>query len=391
MNSKYLSIIIVLLCFCTFISCKQRKKITDVDGSVLKLDLRSVLDEKEEEIFLSDLTSEIKYIPLETNDSCLLFSVNNIYLTQNYIFISDSKKLFQFDKTGRFIKQIGSLGRGPGEHDASIKFSTDTFNREIYILSNMIRMMNVYDIETGVFKRSFKVNIDVSKFEIFPQGNIVYLTTELPVGILLHTIDEVYVTDKNGKFLASCQNYNRLNNRSTTMGFVHFYRVKKDELRYMYNFQDTLYSLTENFIRKPHAVFNLDNKIKREKLMVDPFNNEIQFPDFISIPRIHENNKFIFITLQKGIGIGEWDFINILYDKKSHDLTPTDGFINDMDGGLSFWPQFSFGNTLITSYQANQILEHYKSTIGTVHHSESFIELTKNLNPEDNPVLVILD
>jgi hypothetical protein len=380
MNLKYYLFIIFPLFSCAFISCNH-KKIIDVDESVLKLDTRSVLNEKEKDFLLTDLTKKIKYIPLETNDSCLLYSVNNICLTQDNIFVSDSKKLFQFDKSGKFIKQIGSEGRGPGEHDKRIRFAVDTFNKEIFILSYMIRMMNVYDLETGAFKRSFKLNIDVSKFEIFPKGNIVFLTTELNTDIQLHTLDEIYITDNNGNPIASCQNNSRQYNRSSILGFAHFYRTKKDELRYMYNFRDTLYSLTEDLIRKPYVVFNLDNKIKREKLMLDPSNQEIQFPDFISIPGILENNKFLFITIQKGIGIREWDFFNVLYDKKTELLTPIVGFINNIDGGLAFWPKFSIENTLITSYEANQILEHYKSTIGTVQHSEGFIELAKNLKP----------
>ncbi len=390
MRTKIFLLIVLLSCNYVFYSCNKKQVMCD-DKSILHLNLRAVLKEKEKEFFLTDLTSKIKYIPLETNDSCLLYSVNNICLTQDNIFVSDSKKLFQFDKSGKFIKQIGSEGRGPGEHDTRIRFAVDTYNREIFILSYMIRMMNVYDLETGAFKRSFKVDIDVSKFEIFPQGNIVFLTRESDVGTLLHTLDEVYITDNNGNQIASCLNNTRLNNRSSILGFAHFYRVKKDELRYMYNFRDTLYSLNEDFIRKPYVVFNLDNNIKREKLMIDPLNQEIQFPDFISIPGILENSKFFFITGQRGLGSGKWNFFSVLYDKKTEDLTPTTGFANDLDGGLAFWPRFSIENTLITSYEANQILEHYKSTIGTIQHSESFIELAKKLNPEDNPVLVIVN
>ncbi len=388
---KNFDLYLIFIFLLSYTSCEERHKIINAEGTILELDVSNVLEEKEKDVYVSQLAQKIHYIPLETKDSCLLISVNNIYLAQNSIFVSDSKKLLKFDKSGKFIKQIGAFGRGPGEYDSLIKFAINEFLKEIYILSHMTRIMLVYDLETGAFKRNFKINIDVSKFDVFPHGNIAFLTNDLPVGTGLHSIDEVQVTDNEGMIIATGQNDERNNNRSTTIGYANLYKIKNDEFRYIYNFGDTLYSITKDYIRKPHIVFNLNNKIKREKLMIDPFSDEIQFLDFISIPRILENNNYIFITFQKGIGIGKWHFINVIYDKNSEDLIPVSNFINDIDGGISFWPRHSFGNILITSYEAIQIIDYYHSTLGIISHSEEFTSMVNKLKISDNPVLVFLE
>lgn len=103
-----------------------------------------------------------------------------------------------------------------------------------------------------------------------------------------------------------------------------------------------------------------------------------------------ERINHTFITTQNGIGGTERYLNNILYDKKATVLTKTGDFINDIDGGMSFWPKFSAGNTLITHFQAYEFIDHYRSTVGTIDHGESFINLVNNLEEGDNPVLVLV-
>lgn len=65
---------------------------------------------------LSDLCSEVKYVPLETNPSSLFHEIRQIAVTDSFVFISDFNSLFQFDINGRFIRKIGRQGRGPEEY-----------------------------------------------------------------------------------------------------------------------------------------------------------------------------------------------------------------------------------------------------------------------------------
>ncbi|GEM_PF-3793785 len=58
------------------------------------LNIREALSQKEKQLNLSDFAKKIKYIPLETNESCLLKRVTYIQISKRYLFISDARSLY---------------------------------------------------------------------------------------------------------------------------------------------------------------------------------------------------------------------------------------------------------------------------------------------------------
>lgn len=63
------------------------------------------------------LVSDIRFIPLETNDSSLLDNIYKIILSDDYIYVFDDFKgggIVIFTKSGKFVRRI-SHGGGPGE------------------------------------------------------------------------------------------------------------------------------------------------------------------------------------------------------------------------------------------------------------------------------------
>ena len=68
------------------------------------------------ELKASDYFYEIRYVPLETRDDCLVGSSPDIKLLDKYILItSANRQCLLFDKaTGKFKCQIGHVGKDPG-------------------------------------------------------------------------------------------------------------------------------------------------------------------------------------------------------------------------------------------------------------------------------------
>ncbi len=391
MKLNYL-IISLTLFFFVFNSCKEKD---ELDDDVPELEVRDALEQDESPFRLSGLTDEIRYIPLETTDSSLLSGVDKLQLTRKHIFVSDLTGLYQFDLSGSFIRQIGGPGKGPGEHGKIIRFSVSPGRGEVYIFSSNI--MRIYDIETGAYKREFYAGYDISDFIVL-QDYLVLFTHELPSEALDASINEVYIVDTNGDVVDTIPNYDRLKhtNIQSPRGFANVYRKNKDELHYLFNYGDTLYSINSDIERRAYTVFNLDNEITRNDLSIEPIYDEIQYPDFLWIPEISGNAQNLFITIEKGRILKidpdiEGNIQRILYDKTSGELVPTPGFSNDIDGGLTFWPDFSAENTLVAYYQPYQIIEHYETTAGTDGHSEGFVNLVKSLDENDNPVLVLVE
>lgn len=77
---------------------------------------------EEKEMRFSDFFEGFRIIPLETSDNCLIGRWNRrVVMTENNIFFgfqgtSDIATLFRFDKDGNYLNNIGTGGRGPGEH-----------------------------------------------------------------------------------------------------------------------------------------------------------------------------------------------------------------------------------------------------------------------------------
>jgi hypothetical protein len=375
------------ICFLLLCSCNQRN---NFDDGIYHVDIRSSINRDPEVFNLSDIGSGISYIPLETNESCLLYQIEKIKLTNDHIFITDGMSLFQFTSSGNFVRQIGRTGKGPGEHGRRITFDIDDDQQEILIYSSNV--MNVYDLESGSYKRRFLINQDVSGFTMLPHGNLVVFTYELPSGVLISSINEVFLVNSDGRITDSITNYHRLNTKSNSRGYASTYVYEKNEIRYLFNFRDTLYRITEDFERIPHVVFNMKNRISRDNLFFEPGIDEIQFPDYLWIPEILENAQYLFFTVEGGRGfLNNPNFYHLFFDKESGELISSLPIQNDIDGGLAFWPRFASGEKLISHYLPTEIMNHYKAISGNNEFSDEFEALVKNLNENDNPVLVILE
>ena len=71
----------------------------------------------EREIKLSDIADSVQYVPLETNDKCLIDFINSgkVVKTGKYWFVSSNTRLYQYTTDGKFVRNIGSRGGGPGQ------------------------------------------------------------------------------------------------------------------------------------------------------------------------------------------------------------------------------------------------------------------------------------
>lgn len=68
---------------------------------------------------VSEYASSIEYIPLETTDDCLIGDEFSLIVASQDIFVHHflEKKIYRFDKSGKFLNFIGKRGQGPGEYN----------------------------------------------------------------------------------------------------------------------------------------------------------------------------------------------------------------------------------------------------------------------------------
>ena len=109
-------------------SCKSNKaiksEIIDLDNPVESIEIK-----------LSDIVSDMTFVPLQTsNDLLLNVSAGSSIITDKSIFTTSNDGIYQFDREGNFIRKVVSKGNGPNEFSSIRKMLVDE-KRDILYLS----------------------------------------------------------------------------------------------------------------------------------------------------------------------------------------------------------------------------------------------------------------
>lgn len=242
------------------LSC-SREEIVPGD-SVIYVDYEN---DKQDEIFnYSDYLDSVKYVPLETTDSCLVGNVRDIHFVNDQFYISDNKTVFVFSKEGKFVGKVSRCGRGHGEYLNLSYFDVNKSNGEICIYDQGKGMVHVYT-QNGTFLRNVRIEGIARDFAVLPNGNYLFYTPD----IMTDNYRGVWQTDKDGNFvnqpvvlsektnriILKSNNFMHLNDTEIgllgPMGFDNIYHISTDT-------SYIAYSVETNFTI-PRKVLKMDN------------------------------------------------------------------------------------------------------------------------------------
>lgn len=120
------------------------------------------------ELILQDFM-DVEYIPLETNHEFVTQGVV-MAMGNKYIIVKNGTKegdIYVFDrKTGKALRKINKLGKGPEEYSHLTYIVLDEQNNELFVDCIISKKILVYDL-FGNFKRSFKHAEDTRYVNVF--------------------------------------------------------------------------------------------------------------------------------------------------------------------------------------------------------------------------------
>ena len=131
-------------------------KYASMKDGVLHLDLNEARKHPKE-VKLSDICDSLIYIPLETKKASLINSINRIDIDGDDLFIQDGWKLLHFNRSGKFINQIGRTGRGPGEY-ICVGFSLNKKEKVIYAMANYKHRVMKFSYNGKLLSNELKFN-----------------------------------------------------------------------------------------------------------------------------------------------------------------------------------------------------------------------------------------
>lgn len=348
---------------------------------------------------LSSIASKLEYIPLETGKNSLIGEINQIELSTDYIFVFANRpsKLLQFDRKGKFIRQIGANGRGPGEYIGVMGFCIDQKYKKIYISNKDAYAFLEYNFN-GEYLRTIKFfqNWESIQFLVYDTiGFAFYMLDDR--GYSIHAKYNLYLTNFECQMIFKIERF-LIRKSNLSLNEVPFYYFN-DLIHFRQFAVDTLYTLN-NEKPEPYAIFNLGKGKMDPNLMFTANNGDElrkQIEKDIWLGETLENQGYIFTKLNLGL-FDSFKFCIFNKQTLETSILENDGFINDLDGGISFWPKFVYNNdSILIDYWGSAELLKYMRNKNSKELREKFGErydrLEKIVNEIDemsNPVLITL-
>ncbi|MFA6128954.1 MAG: 6-bladed beta-propeller [Bacteroidales bacterium] len=366
------------------------------------VDLSGIWD-KPEDILLSSIAGDIEYIPLETSPECLLGGAESISATvlDQYIVVN-SKGLRLFDRQGKYLRTIGSIGKGPQEYAGSGRFVFDEKNGRIDILDGDRHRVVSYGI-TGGFIRSIPV-ADHAALITRDQSNrigIMYLPWDQDVQ---DTARFEWISEEGGPVKSIPLYVGRPKDGGSNWLIGANLYWEQEKLVFAEWPYDTLYYLVDDRAWKPLWIPQTGpNKMPREvSLNLDRWS--AQRNAFTSLFFNLETSRYLFfggerkgkfglVYYDKVTSSGHWKLV------ESDDEAHYDYLINDLDGGMNISYPTSNGSstdnyvTVISPIDLiSRFRDHPKSEWPTVRPElrERLFKMVDGLREEDNPVIMIV-
>ena len=338
---------------------------------------------------VSNFVSKMEYIPLELTKNSLLDEYPVVYITDKYVITSEMfKDICLFNRSdGSFIRNLSQKGNGPDDYLFPVLFHAyDKYKNIFYVEAG--NTWRGIDIDSNKcikeIRKPRSYYQDENKYQnyirnFYPYKDSLYIGFannmakcdfyELYVfnesGIVVKTINNggsALLDDRKKEYPSDCGHFQEINN----------------QLYFKASAQcDTVFLVTDQCL-KPSVILNLGRKGLEG----------YQCSDILQTERyaIFNITKFD----QKSKRLISYSYI---YDKTKKELYSGNqinnlgkcGFTNDIDGIGTLYPIGIDGNKLIGIMNAGDLL----LSINENRLSDKGLQLVKNIQFDDNPILVI--
>jgi hypothetical protein len=416
MSKTSLSQLCVIV-FCVFITCTKES-----NNSIVEIEFEKNIHNFHN-FKLSKLCDNIEYIALESNDSTIFERIHFIDITDNYILIYDTKQCFLFDRSGRFLQNIGRKGHGPGEY--RFVGQLRILNNEFFIPDPGRNTLMVFN-NLNKFKEEIKTS-DCFTNQRFIENYFVLSDSTFFIQIPNHNgvqKNRIALINRKGNVLKEYANttfFQRDKPGATTMDYAaNFYRYNGN-IRYKELLNDTIWQVEDDRL-KPVYVINRGKYGTPNYYRGLPLSKVgKRYRESIWIHKIFESKVYIIVKTSfmknypfdfyRNIGINElkiqYEIIG-LFNKQSGEfffIAPTQikdqieptGIENDIDGGINFMPNYTVCDSLLlgwaNAFELKQFVSSKAFKLSNPKYPEKKKELEQlanSLDENDNPVLMLV-
>ena len=350
------------LCLCCVLSVSAQKPVV--------INLAKAISESPKEIMLNELASDIRYVPLETTDDCLMN--NEFYIMQYTGEDIITSGIFHFDKNGKFLNKIGSKGQGPEEYLQDLFAFGDWKNKLLYVQNWTTLTCYGFD---GTFVRSIPTpQLNMGAAGLFDENHILY-SNDIYYADKANPIQLYMVDSQNGKTVSKWRGHLEENKK---------YGMILTSRDFMYNYDNSLFykPALENVIfkilspKKRQLVYKFDCSGKDIDVSADEVDPKQRF-QFLSVYWAKETAQYLFVNY----GMKNISRLGI-YDKEKKTFTNVT-IKDNLAGGYDIHPAWtSDDNHLLMVYYAGGLLQDKEKRYSTgllPERKKELDELLKNM------------
>lgn len=280
------------------------------------------LDKTESYMPYSIFCDSIAYIELNTNDSCIMSGIENIYLCDNHFFIKDNKRagILVFDSNGKLETQINYYGNGLGEFANIRSFAIDKNTNEICIYDGYTSNIKRYTYN-GDFSENMKIENIIRDFAIIEKDKYLFIMPSyrkgMPCGVW--TVNQSNQIQKK-----------LLTNVPENLGFEFLfiqYNSNNNMIYYYDRNWDTLYEINKDSAKVSQR-FEIKQIVPYEvREQESPTPNQLN--GYAMMANFSVSPQFVMFTFYT---FGEKPFKWVLYNRETQNTIVSDKLKNDIDG-----------------------------------------------------------
>ena len=246
----------------------------------------------------TNLISNIEYIPLETNEECLIGNISRLIYRNERFYLFDlfiTNSIYVFNRKGKFIYKIDKVGKGPGEYVSISDFDVDD-NDNIYVFdAGGKRRLICYKEQGGVFE-SIKPPKSFIEFKFINNNKLIAYLPFSKKGI-----EGGYaIMDKTGGGSEEIIPFRKqIDNDQHFYETSHIFRSEKS-IYFSPRYTNEIYKVKDNKASKVYS-FSYDVR-PSEEYISDLLNRKVQYLEndnyVLSISGIYDTDNTIVVSFK---------------------------------------------------------------------------------------------
>jgi hypothetical protein len=362
-------------------------------------------------INMSEIFSDIEYIPLENVDKHMIGWIQRLIVYKNRFYIFDKRiarqSVFCFQQDGKFLFELDRKGTGPGEYVDIMSIGIDYDNDHLLLCCSQTKKMLVYDLDGNHVESKSYGSEDIWAHDFLYTGNDYvafyggyttnkrYVKNGMTPNLLIVGMDDYKVRHTDLFFPSEI-------NMSAVVGLAKYFSSYQDEtVSLLSEYNDTVYYLSKERVNRKYYIDFGDMK-KNERfwsLLRSPTTELGQISEY---EKTHDICNLIIIEETKTnmffIYYHKLVYHYAFYNKETgqlidvfndFDKNSDDPFRNDIDGGPFACPFSTDGESFYGIITVDNILEMKESIqSSTAANKNKLLKMLEGMSEFDNPIIV---